>query len=416
MDRDQSLNYLKGVLSIKDTRYDGDKNYIPNKTHIFMPMTYITPNYTALFSLSTIAALTRQGNYVSILLHDNNLIMHNYVLKNRAIVSQLTAGVYTQHLIEEITRILKIFNADDKKVRILKTSELWAKIMQDSSLNLDFYTILGGLSISVEDIESGLYEVAYHIIERAFDMYISKNYQKIVEQGLPDPVFFMINQRRVRPYERIRDIIYGSEIKNNNRNMQYIISLKDIPYIIHDDLMPSCTMSFSDIKKLFELSKLDSRQEAMLKKNFMVPISQILNRASQPPRVGMRRRDSDKGSLVFEFYALMHQISALLNEQKIESLHDITVSSMIQLESVAKVLSSKKALQIMSLCDGEMTMSEIAKKTNTQLSNTSSYISLLRTLGFVSTGKRPMIRVSSLIIPTKLILNRVGNFSVKFTS
>ena len=56
----------------------------------------------------------------------------------------------------------------------------------------------------------------------------------------------------------------------------------------------------------------------------------------------------------------------------------MVVSSSIDFENIQGLLSTKRVISVLRFCDGEYTISEIAKKSGLQLSNASQYINKLR--------------------------------------
>ncbi|MDE1851060.1 MAG: hypothetical protein KGH69_00005, partial [Candidatus Micrarchaeota archaeon] len=264
---------------------------LPRDTHIFMPITYITPNYLSIFTIAIASSLTRLGNKVSLMLNDNNFIAHKYVLNNSAVMGYVSTGRYVQYVTDQMMRLVDAFGGDTKSVRIIKASDMWAKIMGDYGHFMSFYNLLGSLRVYGNEFENGEYEETYHILERPFNAYVYKNYVDLAKSDFKKPEYLILSNKNPARYQKIIDMLSN---KSANVADSQVIATRRLPELQNNDTWPSCYMPQSAIRSLLKRINPKETDIKSISEIFISPTLRLLESMGRMDPTSIKPEDEDK--------------------------------------------------------------------------------------------------------------------------
>ncbi|WP_428086339.1 hypothetical protein [Caldisericum sp.] len=369
------------------------------KFHFLVPLTYITPNYLSMHTFSLISALTNLGHTVTILLHDNNLFSHPH-LRPEILARSLSYPSLVEYTIEEIKSLLLTLNTEIKNVHIVKTSDAWRTLAQDRQSFLFFYSLLGNISLSESlKISNKSYKTSYHVIQRPFDIFFSKKYFELSKLELDPPDFLITNQERLESYKYIKNKILElmpSQLKEDRRPI--LVSTKPNFVFIHNDEMPSANMNVEKIKIIIDALHPSINDLKLTFRYLIIPFADFLTKISvlkDKIVIPDNPTSEDTATILKELLSAVWDKSKLFNKNVID---EIEVLSKSDLKEIINILSSKPIREILQYCNGKFTVSEIAQKTNKQISNTSFYINKLRRYNLITNDKKPKIKLGRIII------------------
>jgi predicted transcriptional regulator len=393
--------YLKESISYPE----GTKFPFYQPHHVLVPITYITPNYFSIRTLAITSALTNLGHTVSLLIHDNNIVAHKYISSNKLMRQRTISGGYPGYLIEEIWRLLEMFGAEKDRIRVIKSSDIWLNLTKDTSLYLEFYSMLARLKLSKDELTLDKPEPLYRFIERPFDIYLSKNYRKVTKYDMENPTIFLLNWVNYVPSKKILQEF--SKIDREKEEKRFLmLSMHDLPLIEKDDQIPSCGMSLAEIKDIVAHNNPSNQTIEAIEERFIRPVSKLMQTLDiTESKEGKAKRNRAPPGFCERLYLLLSNIDDQMKNSERSELREMVVSSSIDFENIQGLLSSRRVISVLRFCDGEYTISEIAKKSGLQLSNASQYINKLRESGIISMDRKPRILVSDIIIPSRFLLD-----------
>ncbi len=392
--------YVKAAMGegSEDTKAYAD--FCLGKSHVLMPITYISPNYFSLRSLALAASLTRLGNKVSIVLNDNNISSHKSVLQNNDALYYMASGRYVQQTMDQMMEIISIFMGNLKDVEIVKASDIWFGITGDYLQFIDFYRLLGKLRIYSDDLGDRKFDEAYHILEKPFDAFLFHNYASLAKSAFGSPQYLLLDNKNPDPYRRAAALISGTESAKSAK--ERILSTRMIPVLQHDDVYPGCYMELGQINKLLNSIGVSKSDADEIYKFFITPVSKLLKGfgkvVPEPKKIG---GGNDLGK---DLHTIFYSATELIRASQENREMELKISSPLQANNVRRLLSSKRIVQLLKYCDGEHTIAEIAKKEGLQLSNTSFYINKLREAGLISADRHPRLLISNIVFPLKTLI------------
>ena len=376
---------------------------IPKNSHFLMPITYVSPTYLSVFSIAIAASLTKLGNRISIILNDNNLIIHKNVVRNSRGIGYLASGKYIQYITDQMLRLFNIFGGDVKNLIVIRAFETWASIVDNYSEFIDFYNLLGSLRISKEDLGTRGYDEIYHIVERPFVAFTFARYENFIKSGLGDPEFLILSNKDPEPYRNaIAEITKGSI---EGLRIKKVAATRILPSMQYNDNYLSCQMKFSMIKELITKIKPSSADIDLFTDTFIKPTKNLLEELGKVRYNKTKQyRKNKTNDFPYEVYNLLNDITNLLSSESAALNSDLKVASPMQAENIRKIFTSKRMLDLIKFCDGEHTVVEIAREAHVQLSNASVYISKLKEAGLISSDKKPRILVDNITFPIRTIV------------
>src|SRR3989338_1173744 len=115
------------------------------KLNIFCSFTYITPNYSILFTLEELKKFVDTGNYKAfILIWDMNTLANPYFRKLQSLGKVKDADSFINEKIEELRTIARSMGFERENLHIYKSSDLWKRFIsyKEEDVFQQFYSIL----------------------------------------------------------------------------------------------------------------------------------------------------------------------------------------------------------------------------------------------------------------------------------
>lgn len=391
--------HIDSVIQVND-RWKPVSFGSKEKYHFILPITYITPTYIALDFFTMVSSLSNLGHTVSIFLHDNNLLAHQRSRQEVFSKSNIPISKYIEHTIEEIEILLSTLKADKKNIKIIKASDMWAVMSQSRSDFFAFYGLLGNIRYNdnMKDT-ANFYHTAYHAIQRPFDIYFAKNYSALLKSDLHNPDFMIIPYDRLVSYTYIRNKMISSPTTASQSVINPLFCTTKPSFIFSfKDTIPSCRMSVQEIEHIINESKSTIPNKKLTMENVIIPMAEFLNKIGILDKQFPALKNPSNYDIASYIYNMVDPVWQKSKEHHIDTGKDILVSSKFNFEEIKEVLSSRAILKTLFCCNGELTISEIAKKLGQHISNTSSYANKLRKLGLITTDQKPKIKFNRLII------------------
>jgi len=131
-------------LEIKPEWKDG------KQMNIFCSFTYITPNYSVLFTLNELKKFVDQGNHkIFLVIWDMNTLSNPYFKRMCSSRKISNPDFFIDQKIAELKDLVESLGFDREKFAIYKSSELWKRFISYSEENLfqEFYSVLAQMQI-----------------------------------------------------------------------------------------------------------------------------------------------------------------------------------------------------------------------------------------------------------------------------
>ena len=402
LNKDFFYSYIKNFISVAESGHELNLK-VSDKKHFIIPITYITPNHETLNIISLISALSNVDYHVTILLHDNNMLVHPRGRRELLSKSYVSLSKFIEKISDEIETILIIFKADMSNISILKASDLWIKIFQNQEF-FEFYSLLGEIRLHANFFDKKFHSRAYHAIQIPFDLYVATNYARLYDISVDGPNFLISSLNRAYFYIHIRDRIASSPYSPSQGIRSITVcQMKPIPYVAYNDNLPTCDMSFNAVSDIIKNAKLDIRDRNKLMKNLLLSLHKFLQVVEIIPRTVSLRNGNTNSEIAYNLYLILNSTAEKMKMYPNYAKKSLLIDSMFRFKDLREVFSSKAMLKVIAYCNGELTTSDIAKITGLQLSNVSSYMAKLRSLGLVTFDKKPLLKPDSLIIDIKNI-------------
>jgi predicted transcriptional regulator len=184
-----------------------------------------------------------------------------------------------------------------------------------------------------------------------------------------------------------------------------IVLSKEVPRIEIDAQMPNWDMTLGEINHLISKWQFSNDEIGSLYENVIgLVLSEVSFSTSDGtktvgikdvfsllPKLSREEIVLSTSHNLFEYFRKIRERLHVHAEPK-PDFH--TVKTRKEAQQIASLLKSKNALQILALANGNRTVSEIAKETNMQLSNTSQYIAKMKKNGLLAIKDKKVVRTS----------------------
>lgn len=362
--------------------------------NIFSSFTYITPNYSVLFTLEELKKFTRSGNYkVFLVLWDMNTISNAYFRRLRTLKKIADIGTFLDQKIDEIRMIAHSLGFTKENLLIYKSSDIWKRLIsyKEEDLFQQFYSVLAQMRI--KSYES-LSDKISHLIQVPMDIFFCNYFHKLYPEDLDreiDLAYFGKNKEALYPLTRELMLKNGLIEKKN----PLFIEMKGFPYIIHNDSVPEWNMSERDIKEVvmgFDFKK---------KENILAMFHHLEENAGSI----QVKIDKKKEEFSYEVFSKQFDNTPLEELKRIlsENLHDylqkrkehykesngeveesiLNLSKKSDVKSMGSVLKSSIALEILIRADGTRNTTKIAKEISKSVPTISTYVLKLKEKGLI---------------------------------
>lgn len=361
--------------------------------NIFCSFTYITPNYSVLFTLNELKKFVDQGNHkVFLVIWDMNTLANPY-FKRMCSSSRITdPNLFINQKITELKDLIESLGFDREKISIYKSSELWKRFISYTDQNLfqEFYAVLAQMKI--KDYVAN--DKVSHLAQIPMDLFFCNYFHKLFPEDSSRPIdLAFFGQDKENVYLATRDFMMKEGLVENKKPI--FISIKDFPYLLHNHNVPEWNMVLKDIKNIlinFPFTKKD--------------IFSVFRHITNSINIRVREEDSFEELDYREFYNnYKDQTNEELIEILAENLHRylkhhrkkyletsgrieesvMNVTNKDDVKNIGQVLKSELALEILLLSDGTRTISEISRELNKSVANISMYANKLRKMNLIRT-------------------------------
>jgi hypothetical protein len=357
--------------------------------NIFCSFTYITPNYSILFTLNELKKFVIQGNYrVFLVIWDMNTLANPYFKRMITSRKVMNPDSFIDQRVTELRDLAESIGFDKEKISIYKSSDLWKRMIAYNEENIfqQFYTVLAKMNIGdfVDNKKvSHLFQVPMDIF---FCNYFHKLYPEDTSKAI-DLAFF--GQDKESLYLATRKHMIEEGLIDNKKPI--FLLMKYFPYLLYNHNLPEWDMSLKDIKNIVINSPIDKKE-----------ILDLLRHIAGSINISVK--DSDEELDFKDFYEshkdksekelkeiLAENLYRYLKEHRKkfietsgrieESILHVTKKS--DVKNIGKVLKSQIALDILILADGSKSTTEISKEINKSVATISTYANRLKRMNLI---------------------------------
>ncbi|MCD6434631.1 MAG: hypothetical protein J7L14_03390 [Candidatus Diapherotrites archaeon] len=287
----------------------------------------------------------------------------------------------------EIKALCKVLGIRCKELVVEPISKLWKELLSKQpelmSEVLDFSNYLATADLSIpKEIRDYYYvstETQYgqaYIIEKFIEFLIAKNITSLIDDA-----------------EKADAIILGASTEPAIRRLKTFFKglkiefLKKMPCIGHTRhyiprfVMPNWEMSAKEIFDVLEKYNIT-------KKHSMELIS-IIERFANEIKIEIDSSDLPKNErvkLAYMLHELLQEIKKKTNKEFCTST--IQLQNMEEIAKISNILRSRNNTNILKLCNGENSITEIAKRLDKSLPNVSSTIKKLHSIGLIDFNEK----------------------------
>jgi predicted transcriptional regulator len=361
--------------------------------NIFCSFTYITPNYSILFTLEELKKFTQNGKYrVLLVLWDMNTLSNAYFRRLRALKKITNAEVFINQKVEELRTIAYSLGFDKENLLIYKSSDLWKRLIsyKEDDLFQQFYSVLAQMKIKEYHIPS---DKISHLIQIPMDVFFCNYLHKLYPEDLDrevDLAYFGRNKESLYPITRDLMLKNGLIEKKN----PIFIMMRDFPYLIYNDSVPEWNMSQRDIKEIVIGSELDKKDLLSmfrhLEENFGyigIKADKNIDKISYNEFVN-QFEDASVEDLSRILAENLYNYLQVRKEQYQKSSGDIeekilNISKKEDVRKISSALKSKIAFEILTRADGTRNTTKIAKELSKSVATISTYVNRLKKMGLI---------------------------------
>lgn len=360
--------------------------------NLFCSFTYITPNYSILFTLNELKNFTKDGNYkVFLVVWDMNTLANPYFRRMCASRKISDPDYFIDNKVKELREIAQSIGFEKEKLAIYKSSELWKRLISYKEQNLfqDFYSIMAQMKIK-DYVENNKVS---HLIQIPMDIFFCNYFDKLYPEDADKPmdlVFFGSDKENL--YISTRDLMISNGLIDSKSPL--FVLMKKFTYLIFNHNVPEWDMPLKEIGKIINGVEPTKREIFDLLRHVALEENKIIVRTK-------------KGKEFVEFKEFVDaykdnpekELRDILSENLFEYLRDhkkkhqeysgkieesvLNITSKKNVKQMGQVLKSNIALEIMSLADGTKNTSQISKQLKKSVATISTYANRLKKMGLI---------------------------------
>ena len=361
--------------------------------NVFCSFTYITPNYSILFTLEELKKFADSGNYkVFLVMWDMNTISNAYFKRLRSLGKAPESDAFIDNKIKELKTLAQSIGFDKDRLFIYKSSDLWKRLIsyKDENLFQQFYSILAQMQIGRYDIER---DKISHLIQIPMDMFFCNYFHKLYPEDAEREIdinFFGQNKEQL--YTITRELM----VKNGlieNKNPIFML-LTHFPYMIYNHCVPEWNMSLRDLKDIVKGCELKRRDIFTVfryldtnTEGIQVKSDKKLEELSYS-EFNKQYKNSDEKDLLNLLSINLHrylqnhkkryvQQSGLVEESV------LNISNKKDVKNMGSILKSNIALEILLKADGSKNTSQISKEIGKSVATISTYANRLKKMNLL---------------------------------
>lgn len=338
----------------------------------------------------------------------NFIIILNDFIRDKGYLGFKHNPEITTSKISDIYNLLHHFGVPQENVVIHRASEAWRQyILFDDNAPVDF--VEGSLSLGQKILEipnenaelhylknGSKYEISY-LLQKYIDLLISSNYTRIFPNDFDESVDIHATTFYSKPLiESIKDHLTRKKIAPPY--IPQVLTFPKLPFfgqnfnIFPEHIAPDTSMTLAETAHAISRYNLPAHHVQLLFENLLNYTNDSFIDYSNGKRIDASLLPSiinhgsqeQKQILAENLYKFLHTVKIVLetNQEKgTMLLNEKTVNA------VAGVLKSNSTIDILHLCTGENTVSDIARKLDKHQPNISTNLSKLRKTGLVKYNK-----------------------------
>ena len=364
-----------------------------NLINVFCSFTYITPNYSILFTLEGLKKFIGNNNCkVLIVLWDMNTIANEYFRKLRPNKKTASTESFINQKVKELKAIALSLGFDEEKLYIYKSSDLWKRLIsyKEEDLFQQFYSTLAQMRTHHYPVTG---DKISHLIQIPMDMFFCNYFHNLYPEDLDKEVdIAYFGQNKEELYKATRELMIKEGLIES-KNPIFVL-MKNFPYLVNDGKVPEWNMNLKDVK--------NNILGANLSKSDIFDMFRHLNEHTK--RI-LLVKDSKKEEVSYSAFYNLHKNSSL--EKLINILADnlyiylqekkkiyskwsgeveesiLNISDRKDARNIGSVLKSTIALEIILRADGTRNTTKISKELSKSIATISTYVNRLKRLGLV---------------------------------
>jgi len=359
--------------------------------NIFCSFTYITPNYSILFTLNELKKFVDQGDCkVSLVIWDMNTLANPYFKKMCSTRKISNPDSFIDKKVTELRDIASSIGFDKEKLSIYKSSDLWKRFVSYNEENIfqDFYSILSQMQVK-NFVENNKIS---HLIQIPMDIFFCNYFHKLYPEdtsGAMDVAFF--GQDKENLYVSARELMINDGLIENKKPI--FVRINAFPYLLHNNNLPEWEMSLKDIKNILINYPLNTKSIFILFKH----IASFM-------KIKVKKEDKSLEFDYDDFYSqhkessekklieiLAENLFAYLKEHRKMFLEtsgriEESILNLVKkqdVKNIGQVLKSDIALEILLLADGSRNTSEISRELGKSIATISTYANRLKKMNLI---------------------------------
>ena len=400
------LNLEKYFLVANEVKENLGKIIIPKlvsgeRVNVLFTLGYYSPNYYYLFQL---LSLSRFAKFKNVRLY---FILADLDILNKKRLSAISEEEYgiIEYKLKEVKDILLSFGFDEENTYFYKLSEVWNRLIRiDPKQFINFYNGASAMPISCLKMPNELCKLHYRLagyhftiayfIRAYFEVIISAYFKEIYPEDISGKIdLFIVGHAGYFMFLNIKELLIKENLLPNDTPP--FLPVLDLPCFGRGHLtktgfsVPSWNM---EVQEIYEIIKANKVPAEHIKKIFTILLNEYLNEfidfdgkkftaSKQPPKLSMHNIDEQRLLLAENLHKFLQKIREQVYASETKGY--LTVSEKEKMKDLAALLNKKPAIEILSNANGTLTTSEMAKKLNMHVSNTSRMVSELKKQGLI---------------------------------
>ena len=401
------LNFLLNKLLITQEKIkmqnwtvlseDKENLVFGSENRVFCSFTYITSNYSVLFTLNELKDFIKGKNAkVFIVLWDMNTLSNPYFKRLCASRKIKNPKSFINQKVSELRKIMISMGFDKEKIFIYKSSDLWRRFVTYTSEDIfqEFYSILAQLKIKdfVNNIKCS------HLIQIPMDIFFCNYFHKFYPEDTDHPIeIAFYGKDKDRLYIRTRELmVKDGLIKQKN---PLFVETRRFPYLLYEDNLPEWDMSKNEIRNIIVNLDIDKKDIFSII-SFISSGDDLLSyESTQYTYDEFYEKFQSKNVKTLKEIATQLLFDYLQKlKSKFESLSKIPEEEIVSFSTekdvmnIGSTLKSKIALRILMLADGTKNTTDISKVLKKSVATISMYTHKLKADNLIETLENGKIK------------------------
>ncbi|MEK6948926.1 MAG: winged helix-turn-helix domain-containing protein [Nanoarchaeota archaeon] len=368
------------------------------EVNIFCSFSYFTPNYADLFFLRELAELSKKKCNLYLILWDINAETHPYFIK---IINErhISPEQMILEKIEEIKAIFRYLGAPENRINLYRATEVLNRFIKKQTPNLfvKYYEAVEKMSLNELVLEHKI----SHLIQMPLDLFYAYFLQELYPEDVINPIECIIcYDYQYEIYAAMRTVLQEKGLGKNIKPV--ILICPSHPYLVKEGGLPEldmskeavvqqmlfCNPSLEEINKMYQvvLQRVLSEFE-LLEKNGKISVLKLSDFLKQNKTLPL---ENQLVSLGYNLYSYLQYFGKKLESGSPERITHLT--SVADTVKLAKVLSSKRLVEVFQTIDGEKNATQLAKQLKIARSNMSKYLKVLNDNHFIEIDSGGIIR------------------------